>query len=141
MVKETDYNRVLEDIRHIYKQKYNVVMDDELLYIIIRLNEMQGALNKKIESVPKLTFNSGKDYFFYGLGRFLSVLFVGVGLILLSCFLFVSKANTDKKTYEVIAAEKGMAVRLHGYNAVGDTVLYFPIGKQKISANNFNTKK
>lgn len=141
MVKETDYSRVLDDIRHIYKQKYNVAMDDELLYIIIRINEMQGALNKKIESVPKLTFRSGKDYFFYGLGKSLSVLFVGVGLISLSCFLFFSRENTDKKTYKISQSEKGTTIQLNSYNAIGDTVLHFPTAKQKTSANNFNTKK
>jgi hypothetical protein len=141
MVKETDYSRVLDDIRHIYKQKYNVAMDDELLYIIIRVNELQVALNKKIESVPNLSFNSGKDYFFYGLGRSLSVLFVGVGLILLSCFLFVSRQNTDAKTYKISRSEKETTIQLNSFNAIGDTVLHFPPGKQKTSGNNLNTKK
>ncbi|MGI8634636.1 MAG: hypothetical protein ACR2KZ_04460 [Segetibacter sp.] len=140
MVKDTDYSRILEDVRHIYKQKYDVVMDDELLYIIIRLNEMQGAFNKKIESIPKLTFRSGKDYFFYGLGKSLSVLFVGAGLILLSCFLFFTRENT-KKTYKISQSEKGITIQLNSYNAIGDTVLHFPTVKQKTSANNFNTKK
>lgn len=125
MTKEqTDYGRVLEDVRHIYKQKYNVVMDDELLYIIIRLNEMQVAVNKKIDAVPKVSFGSGKDYFFYALGKTLSLLVLGVGLILVGSFLFIYRDNASQRTYELLQDGKGTSIKLNGYNGAGDTVLH-----------------
>src|SRR3954463_3940834 len=130
MVKEqTDYSKVLEDVRHIYKQKYNVVMDDELLYIIIRINEMHVAVNKKIENIPRVTFRSGKDYFLYSIGKFVPFLILGIGLILISCYLFLADKAKSIKTYEIIEQERGSAIRLNRYNSVGDTVLY--LTKQK----------
>lgn len=142
MVKESaDYSKILEDIRHIYKQKYNVALDDELLYIIIRVNELQVSLNKKIDDIPKVTFPTGKDYFLYSFGKYLPFLFVGLGLILLSCFLFIYRSNSDLKTYEVISQPKGISVKLKGYNDYGDTTVFLTEKKGNIIPNNPRPKK
>ncbi|AYD49062.1 hypothetical protein [Arachidicoccus soli] len=64
-----DYKRTLEEFRTFYKTRYDVTLDDEILYFIVRVNEMQVSLKKEITSIPKLTFKSGKDYFMFGLGK------------------------------------------------------------------------
>jgi hypothetical protein len=75
-----DYQKILEEFRHHYFIKYNVKMDDEVLYFFIRINEMQKDLKKEIKAIPKITFKSGWDYFLYGLGRF-SLISILVALI------------------------------------------------------------
>lgn len=68
---EEQYKKVLEDFRHHYFTKYNVRLDDELLYMIIRINELHFDLKKEIRSIEKIRFRTGWDYFLYGLGKFL----------------------------------------------------------------------
>jgi hypothetical protein len=72
----TRYDDLLEELRLRYKRKYNKNLDDEILYIIIRLNEMQLdhkkdflQLRKDLTGKPKISFTRGKDYFFYGMGQ------------------------------------------------------------------------
>jgi hypothetical protein len=72
----SNYDDLLEELRLRYKRKYNKLLDDEILYIIIRLNELQmdqkndfQQLKRAVASKPKLAFSFGKDYFFYGLGQ------------------------------------------------------------------------
>lgn len=64
-----EYQKKLEAFRHHYHTKYNIKLDDEILYFFIRVNEMQLDLKREIKAIPKLTFKSGWDYFLYGLGR------------------------------------------------------------------------
>ena len=68
-----DYQKAVEEFRHHYHTRYNVKLDDEILYFFIRVNEMQQDLKKDIKGIPKLTFKSGWDYFLYGLGRITTV--------------------------------------------------------------------
>ncbi len=100
MVKDnTDYARVLEELKHIYKQKYGVVLDRELLYVIVRINELQVAVNKKMDTITKVSFQSGKDYFYYSLGKYLAFIIFGIGLTLLSCYFFIAR---EEKAPEVL---------------------------------------
>lgn len=123
MIKDkTDYNRVIEDLRHIYKQKYGVVVDDEMLYMVVRINELQVAVNKKIDNIPKVTFQSGKDYFYYSLGKYIAFVILGIGLTLLSCFLFISRENKAFKSYQVIQEDRGILIKLRNYNGSADTL-------------------
>ena len=69
-----DYQKAVEEFRHHYYTKYGVKLDDEILYFFIRVNEMQLDLKKEIKAIPKITFKSGWDYFFYGLGKISTVL-------------------------------------------------------------------
>lgn len=69
ILKMNNYQKAVEEFRHHYFTKYNVKLDDEILYFFIRVNEMQLDLKKEIKAIPKLTFKSGWDYFLYGLGR------------------------------------------------------------------------
>jgi hypothetical protein len=70
-MKEEHYKKVVEDFRHYYFMRYNVKLDDELLYIIIRINEMHLDLKKEIRSIERIEFRNGWDYFVYGLGKWL----------------------------------------------------------------------
>jgi hypothetical protein len=66
-----DYQKILEEFRTHYRNKYNINFDDEILYFFVRINEMQSDLKKDIRKLPKVTFKTGTDYFFYGLGKWL----------------------------------------------------------------------
>lgn len=67
----TDYQKIIEEFRTHYRNKYDISFDDEILYFFIRVNEMQMDLKKDIRKIPKVTYKSGWDYFLYGLGKWL----------------------------------------------------------------------
>lgn len=67
----TDYQKILEEFRTHYRNKYDISFDDEILYFFIRVNEMQSDIKKDIGRIPKVTFKTGRDYFLYGLGKWL----------------------------------------------------------------------
>ncbi len=125
MVKDnTDYARVLEELKHIYKQKYGVVLDRELLYVIVRINELQVAVNKKMDTITKVSFQSGKDYFYYSLGKYLAFIILGIGLTLLSCYFFIAREEKAPKSYQVIQDESGLLIKLKNYNGAADTLFH-----------------
>ncbi len=71
----TRYDELLEEVRLRYKRKYNKNLDDEILYLIIRINELQLDLKKEILEIKTeikkkqcMAFTKGKDYFYYGAG-------------------------------------------------------------------------
>lgn len=80
-----DYKRILEEFRTFYKTRYDVHLDDEILYFIVRVNEMQVSLKKEITNIPKLTFKSGKDYFMFGLGKTI----LPAAIFLISCMVII----------------------------------------------------
>jgi len=65
----TNYQKILEEFRTHYLNKYDINFDDEILYFFVRVNEMQTDLKKDIRKLPKVTFKTGWDYFMYGLGK------------------------------------------------------------------------
>lgn len=91
------YDDLLEELRVRYKRKYNKNLDDEILYIIIRLNELQLdqkkdflQLKRDFAKKPKLAFSQGRDYFFYGMGQAASNVIVWLISLLLSTILIIS---------------------------------------------------
>src|ERR1035438_10435590 len=91
----TDYQKILEEFRTHYRNKYEITFDDEILYFFVRLNEMQIDLKKDIRNLPQVTFRTGRDYFLYGLGKWLvPSLIVAVFLACIS-FSGSSKAPTQ----------------------------------------------
>ena len=96
----TKYDHLLEELRLRYKRKYNKALDDEILYIIIRLNELQLdhkrdilQVRKDIAKKPVISFNRSQDYFFYSLGQAVTygtALFVGL-LVFVFVFYVVKK--------------------------------------------------
>jgi hypothetical protein len=98
----TDYQKILEEFRTHYRNKYNISFDDEILYFFIRVNEMQTDLKKDMRKIPKVTFKTGKDYFFYGLGRSLIPSLLVIAII--SAIFFIS--GFHKQSYEFMIPAK-----------------------------------
>ncbi|MGJ7030898.1 hypothetical protein [Niabella hirudinis] len=65
---ENNYEKILGQFKMHYKEKFGVQIDDDILYLLIRINEMHKDLKKDIKNVPEIRFRSGWDYFLYGLG-------------------------------------------------------------------------
>ena len=70
------FEKKVEEFRHHYKVKYGVELDDVTLYFFIRVNEMQKDLKKEIKNIPRITFRSRWDYFFYGIGKNMLYIFI-----------------------------------------------------------------
>ena len=135
MIKEktTQYQELLEDIRHLYRQKYGLGLDDEILYLIIRINELQVDLKKEIKGVQKVAFRRGIDYFWHGVGKTFGNLFIGVALIILSiCFL---NQKRDKNQYSVIQLKGSKLILLKNYNYLGDTTIDITTAKSRKKLN------
>lgn len=118
----------MEDIRHQYRQQFGVRLDDELLYLLVRMDELQKGLQKELQS--KVIFHKGKDYFWYGVGQTVSYLVFGVGILLASIFLY--EYGLNKKTYEVKQDATGMTIKMEMFNEFGDTsIIISPTKKEK----------
>ena len=89
---KTDYQKILEEFRTHYRNKYDISFDDEILYFFIRVNEMQTDIKKDIRNLPKVTFKTGWDYFLYGLGKWAMP-----SLIVVVFFSAVFLINTSNK--------------------------------------------
>ena len=95
-----EYQNLLEDFRNHYKKQYDILLDDEILYFFIRVNEMQVALSKQINGIPKVTFPKGKDYFLYGVGK---SLYTGICVALCGVLLALSYAHqTSSGAHEIM---------------------------------------
>ena len=76
---------IIADFRHHYYKKYNVQLDDDILYILIRINELNVVMKSdfektenKIKELEKtiqqqIVFKTKWDYFVYGLGKYFSL--------------------------------------------------------------------
>jgi hypothetical protein len=100
---QADYKELLEEVRHRYRQKYDVVLDDEILYLVIRMNEMQVDLKNQIRKAPNVTFQRGIDYFWYGVGKTVGFLIFGVALIIIGVVALNIAGN--KKIASVMGKE------------------------------------
>ncbi|HAO06903.1 MAG TPA: hypothetical protein DCQ50_07920 [Chryseobacterium sp.] len=78
------YQRKLELFRAHYKNVYGVKHDDELLYIFMRMNEMQADINKNVKAISEIRFNKSWDYFMYALGSSLKSFWVLLAVLALS---------------------------------------------------------
>lgn len=83
-----EYEKLLESFRNHYFLKYGIRLDDELLYLFIRINELQVDLKKEIRSIPKVAFRTGWDYFFYGLGKWAGP---GAAAVIVALLFFLLK--------------------------------------------------
>lgn len=63
---ESNYQKLLERFRVHYKEKFGVQIDDDILYLLIRINELHKDLKKDIKKVPEIHFKNGWEYFFHG---------------------------------------------------------------------------
>lgn len=80
---ESNYKKLLEQFRAHYKEKFGVQMDDDILYLLIRINELHKDLKRDIKNIPKVRFRNGWDYFLYGLGNWLIRLCIALFVALL----------------------------------------------------------
>ncbi len=120
--------KILEDFRHRYYQKYNVRLDDELLFIFIRLNELNVSVNNdfkrlsvNIEQLKKEVHNhiahkSFWDYFIYGLGKSL----VPAIISLLFCIYIGALLTSNKAKFEfqVLKNKSSSTLEVKTNNAV-----------------------
>jgi hypothetical protein len=127
--KMTDYQKILEEFRTHYRNKYNISFDDEILYFFIRVNEMQTDLKKDIRKLPKITFKTGKDYFFYGLGR--SLIPSLLVIVIISAIFFT--AGFHNQSYQfMIPAKIYRKDSIHYLELkTSDTDYYLQIQKNK----------
>jgi hypothetical protein len=65
--------RIKEDFRHLYFTRYGIKLDDEILLILIRINEMHKDVKKEIKNSPKIQFRNSRDYLCYGIGRVMGI--------------------------------------------------------------------
>src|SRR6185312_12320875 len=98
----TDYQKILEEFRTHYRNKYDISFDDEILYFFIRVNEMQKDIKKDIGRIPKVTFKTGGDYFMYGLGKWL----VPSLLVIIFFSTMLLFATSDKREPQFIIPAK-----------------------------------
>src|SRR4051794_36307685 len=92
----TQYNDLLEEVRLRYKRKYNKNIDDEILYIIIRINELQldmkkdlVELKKEVKKRQSVVFTRGKDYFYYGAGAAINYALLSGCLLTITLLLYL----------------------------------------------------
>lgn len=97
----TDYQKILEEFRTHYRNKYDISFDDEILYFFIRVNEMQKDIKKDIGRIPKVTFKTGRDYFLYGLGKWL----VPSLLVIFFSTIFFFTTSDKQSSQFIIPAE------------------------------------
>lgn len=125
----TDYQKILEEFRTFYRNKYDICFDDEILYFFVRVNEMQTDLKKDIRNLPKVTFKTGKDYFLYGLGKWLVPSLI-VAVFFLALF-FWNTSNHQPSQF-MITAKILMKDNIQYLELKTDSVyFYFPIQKNK----------
>ncbi len=86
-----EYQKILEEFRTHYRNKYDINFDDEILYFFVRLNEMQMDLKKEIRNVPAIIFKTGWEYFLYGLGKWLMPSLIVT--LFLSSVAFINTCN------------------------------------------------
>ena len=88
-MKSNAFKNKLEQFRLHYKNTYGIEMDDETLYFYIRVNEMQIALSKQINEIPRVKFERGRDYFWYGLGVVTKVMLLTILITVVILFLLL----------------------------------------------------
>jgi hypothetical protein len=105
--KERDIKNILEDFRLVYFKKYGKQLDDELLYILIRINELNASvikafdkditrLEKKIDELKKevkhqVSYRTKWDYFVHGLGKSFGYAIVIASAIFAAVCFFTKK--------------------------------------------------
>lgn len=97
----TDYQKILEEFRTHYRNKYDISFDDEILYFFIRVNEMQSDIKKDIGRIHKVTFKTGRDYFLYGLGKWAIPSLVA--FVFFSALFFMNNSNKRSSQFMIPA--------------------------------------
>lgn len=109
------FRRKLELFRTHYKNIYGISPDDEVLYLFMRMNEMQTDLKKDIKAVSEIRFNNSWDYFMYALGSSLKFLWILLtALVLSSAIVYYTDhraAFHEKYNTEIIKASDSLSTK------------------------------
>lgn len=131
---------LLAEFRHHYYKRYRVQLDDDLLYLLIRMNELNVSINKDNQSLKQsidklyeqlkkqVVFKNRWDYFLYGLGKSFvpAILISSVLLVVGLHFIDIQSMNNTKSVIHL--NEKKNLLEITGSN---DSVLYYlPIKKR-----------
>lgn len=81
MDKASKYNALIEELRRRYKIKYGQTIDDDLLIMIIRMNEMEVSLNQQIKQIQQPILKSKLELLFFTLGKRISIITLVIMLI------------------------------------------------------------
>lgn len=130
MDKHQDYLTLLEELRHRYKLRYGSILDDEILFLIIRINELQVDLKKEVKAINRLHFPTGFSYLLYGLGRSISYFLAGIGLLTLAITIYLNSTPTPSRKYEYVRTPAGIAVFLEAFSGK-DTMILLESGLNK----------
>ena len=131
---------LLAEFRHHYYKRYRVQLDDDVLYLLIRMNELNVSVNKDNQSLrqsidklydqlkKQVVFKNRWDYFLYGLGKnFLpAILFSSVLLVV--GFHFNDKQSMNNTKTVIYLNEKKNLLEISNSK---DSVLYYvPLKKR-----------
>ena len=130
---------IITDFRHFYYKKYNVMLDDEILYMLIRMNELQVAVENKQKHLEQsiselrkevktqIAFKTKWDYFVYGLGKYFMLSIMLSSVIIACTVFFYTKYNNE--VYQITIKEK--PDRVMEIKSVRDSTIYYtPLNKK-----------
>lgn len=120
---DNEFDKRVEEFRFHYFNMYGAKLDDEILYVFVRMNEMHVDLKKQIKNIPKVSFNSRWDYFMYGLGRFTMAATISSLVLIVSYLLYKNNMDTSATDKTV---ESPLKIRVQ----VGDTTYTLPLRKK-----------
>lgn len=130
---------IIADFRHFYYRKYNVVLDDEILYMLIRMNELQVAVDTKQQSLEKsiqelkkevktqIAFKTKWDYFIYGLGKYFSLSII-LSSVIIACAVFFHSVNQNDYQIRVTKSPESY---LEVSKKNDSSIYYTPLKKKK----------
>lgn len=63
------YDKIVKELRHRYELKYEKVLDDEIIYLIVRMNELEVSLKEEIKKIKEPKASTKLELFVFGLGK------------------------------------------------------------------------
>lgn len=138
-------DELLAEFRHHYYKRYHVQLDDDLLYLLIRMNELNVSVNKDNhslkQSIDKLSgqikkqvaFKSRWDYFVYGLGKSLVPgMLVSAVLLVVGLYFIKMQASGKSMLFINLNEKKSMLEITHSKDSVH---YYLPLKKMISSSH------
>lgn len=136
-MKEED---LLAEFRHHYYKRYRVWLDDDLLYLLIRMNELNVSINKDNQSLrqsidklygqlkKQVAFKNKWDYFLYGLGKsFVPAILISSVLLVVGFHFIDIQSINNTKTVIHLNEKKNL---LEITNSKDSVLYYVPLKKR-----------
>jgi predicted ATP-binding protein involved in virulence len=89
MTNEEKYRQIKETIRHNYMRTFNTKLDDDILYILVAISEMNKTLSKQIKAQNQPKIASKSDLIVWNLSKYLKdfiYLAIIAGLVIIIIF-------------------------------------------------------